>query len=129
MDKYYQSLKKPSWTPAVSTIGTMWTILYPIIIAVNIYIISQITSGKLSWKVGLPFWLNLAFNIAFTPIQFGLRNNLLASVDIILILATIVWAMIAVWPHSRLATIAFVPYLVWVAIATVLQINIYLLNR
>jgi len=44
------------------------------------------------------------------------------------VLATIVWSMIAVWPHARWVAVAQVPYLVWVGIATVLQLSITAMN-
>ena len=126
---WYHTLQKPSWAPADNVFGIVWGVLYPIIIAVNIYVLIQVLNHKLDWRIGLIFWANLAFNLAFTPIQFGLRNNYLALVDIILILATILWAMIAIWPHNRWLSLAFVPYLVWVSIATILQFSITRLNR
>jgi len=79
--------------------------------------------------IALPFALNLIFNFAFTPIQFGLKNNLLAAADILLVLATLIWAMIAIFPHARWLTYIQIPYLVWVAFATVLQLTITFLNR
>jgi tryptophan-rich sensory protein len=50
--------------------------------------------------VALPFALNLIFNLAFTPIQFGLKNNLLATFDILLVVGTLIWALVAVWNAS-----------------------------
>lgn len=73
--------------------------------------------------------LNLAANFAFTPIQFGLRNLDLAAVDIVVVLATIVWSIAAIFSHSWWVAPALVPYFVWVTIATVLQISITVLNR
>ena len=29
--EWYQSLRKPSWTPSPKTIGMIWQILYPVI--------------------------------------------------------------------------------------------------
>lgn len=78
--------------------------------------------------VALPFLLNLVFNFAFTPIQFGLRNNLLAAVDIILVLGTLIWGMYAVFPHARWITYINIPYLLWVSFATVLQFTVTYLN-
>jgi len=106
----------------------VWSILYPIIFIVNGYILVLLTSGKISLKTALPFWINLFFNFLFTPLQFGLRNNLLASIDILLVLVTIIWAMVAIWPYSKAVTLAFVPYLIWVSIATTLQIYITINN-
>ena len=126
---WYHTLQKPFWAPADNVFGIVWSILYPIIIAVNVFVLILVIQHKLDWRVGLVFWLNLAFNLVFTPIQFGIKNNYLALIDIILILVTIVWAMVAIWPHNRWLSGAFVPYLVWVSIATVLQASITWLNR
>jgi len=121
---WYDALDKPGWTPSPGTIGTIWTILYPIIIAVDVGIVVLAARGRVPWRVVLPFALNLAANLAFTPLLFGARSLGLATVDILVVLATIVWAMIAAWPYARWATIAFIPYLAWVATATVLQFEI-----
>jgi tryptophan-rich sensory protein len=79
--------------------------------------------------VWLPFVLNLAFNFAFTPIQFGLKNNELAALDVLLTLLTLVWLLVAIWPHARWVALANVAYLAWVCFATVLQLTITWLNR
>lgn len=126
---WYHTLKKPSWAPADNVFGVVWGLLYPIIIAVNIFVLIQVIQQKLDWRIGLIFWLNLACNLAFTPIQFGLKNNYFALLDIILILVTILLAMIAVWPYYRWVTVAFTPYFIWVSVATVLQFSITRLNH
>ena len=41
--------------------------------------------------------LNIIFNILFTPIQFGLQNNVLALIDILLVVGTLIWAMKVVY--------------------------------
>jgi len=84
--------------------------------------------NKINFIVLLPFILNIIFNLAFTPLQFGLKNNLWASIDILLVLGTLVWAMIAIFPHARWITYIQVPYLAWVTFATVLQLTITYLN-
>ncbi len=80
----------------------------------------------------LPFVLNLIFNFAFTPLQFGLKNNLLASIDIVLVLITLGLALYAIWqsaPELRWVAYANVPYFLWVTFATCLQLTITYLNR
>ena len=126
---WYNLLRKPSWTPDPSVIGTIWTILYPIIIVVNGYVLYQAIKGRVSWWIAAPFLINIVANAAFTPIQFGLRNLALAAIDISIIWLTIVWAMIAIWPHSKWVAVAFVPYLAWVSTASVLQFTITFMNR
>ena len=126
---WYDSLAKPSWTPAPNVIGTIWTIIYPIIFVVFGYVIVRAVKGEIPWPVVVPIALNLVANFAFTPIQFGLRNLPLATADILVVLVTIVWAMVAIWPYSRVASLGLTPYLVWVSTASVLQISITLMNR
>lgn len=125
---WYQQLIKPTWSPPAWLFGPVWTILY-VIIAITFGIVFWKTfSGKLPWIIALPFILNLIFNFAFSPIQFGLQNNLLAAVDILLILVTLIWSLIAIFPYFPLVAYANVPYLLWVSFATVLQLTITYLN-
>ena len=125
---WYDSLAKPAWTPPPSTIGLIWSLLYPVIFYVNGFVYYKIVRKELPWQIAVPFALNLLLNLIFTPIQFGLRNLPLASLDILLILATIVWCMAAAYRHVPWITYAYVPYLLWVSIATVLQLTISTLN-
>jgi len=125
---WYQNLVKPSWAPPAWVFGPVWTVLYAVIA------VSFGWAGYLFWKkrisffVFLPFILNLIFNFAFTPIQFGLQNNLLAAVDILLVLGTLIWAMLAIWKHARWVALVNIPYLLWVIFATALQLTITWLN-
>jgi tryptophan-rich sensory protein len=125
---WYNSLDKPSWTPAPATIGLIWQILYPIIIVTFGFVFVQAVRRKVPWLVALPFAINLVANLIFTPIQFGMRNLPLASVDILVVLGTIVWMIVAAWPYHRWVALAQVPYLVWVATATLLQLSITAMN-
>jgi tryptophan-rich sensory protein len=126
---WYSQLIKPLWSPPAFLFGPVWTFLYVLI---------AISFGKVFWMawkkeivfmVALPFLLNLIFNFSFTYIQFGLKNNLFASVDILLILATLIWAIVAIYPHSKWLAYIQIPYLLWVSFATVLQLTITYLNK
>lgn len=134
MDGYtwYSQLMKPFFAPPAWLFGPVWTVLYVIIAASFGTVFYQAFTGKLSWMVALPFALNLVFNFAFTTIQFGLKNNLLASVDILLVVGTLIWALVALWyasPDLRWVVYANIPYLAWGLFATVLQLTIAYLNR
>ncbi len=126
---WYESLAKPAWTPAPGVIGTIWSLLYPIIIVAFGYVIFSVVRGQMPASVLVPLAINVVSNVAFTPLQFGLKSLPLASIDILVVLATIVWCMVAFWPHSRIASLALSPYLAWVATATTLQLSITWLNR
>jgi len=126
---WYQQLVKPSWSPPAYLFGPAWTFLYVLIVISFGKVFLMAWQKQIALIVVLPFALNLIFNLVFTPIQFGLKNNLLAAADILLVLATLIWAMIAIFPHARWITYIQIPYLAWVAFATVLQLTITFLNR
>lgn len=124
----YTTYIKPSFAPPSWIFGPVWSVLY-VIIAISFgYVLYACWKKKLSWNTFMPFGLNLLFNLAYTPIQFGLQNNLLASIDILLVLATIIWFMSAVWKKYRWVALVNIPYLLWVSFATVLQLTITYLN-
>ena len=127
--EWYQSLAKPSWTPAPRIIGLIWQVLYPVIIATFGFVFVQAGRGKIPWLIALPFAINLVANLMFTPIQFGLRNLPLASLDIVVVWGTLVWMMVAIWRHYRWVAVAQMPYFIWVSIATVLQLAITGMNQ
>jgi translocator protein len=126
---WYAQLAKPFFAPPPWVFGPVWAALY-LVIAISFgYVLVQCLRRKLPFAVLLPFALNLIFNAAYSPIQFGLRNNLLASVDILLILGTLLWALATIWRRVRWVALVNIPYLLWVAFATVLQLSITWLNR
>ncbi len=125
---WYQTLIKPTWAPPSWIFAPVWSVLYVIIFVTYGYVFYQVITGKLPRIVALPFILNLVFNFIFTPIQFGLKNNLLATIDILLVLGTLIWALIIIYPHIRWVALANIPYLLWVSFATILQITITTLN-
>ncbi len=126
---WYSTLIKPTWSPPAWLFGPVWTVLYAIIAVSFGKVFLMAARREIPTWIALPFVLNLIFNFIFTPIQFGLRNNFLAAIDILLVLGTLVWAMIAIWPYARIVTYAQIPYVLWVAFATVLQLTVTWLNR
>ena len=126
--EWYNSLAKPSWTPAPGTIGFIWQILYPVIFVTFGFVFFQAIRRKIPWLVALPFAINLVSNLIFTPIQFGMRNLPLAALDILIVWVTIPWMIVAVWRHYHWVAVAQVPYFVWVSLATVLQVSITWMN-
>ena len=129
---WYSTLIKPTWSPPSWLFGPVWTMLYAIIFVSFGTVFYKAITKQIPLMIALPFALNLVFNFIFTPLQFGLKNNLLASIDILLILGTLVWALYGIWysiPELRWVVYVNIPYLVWVSFATTLQLTITYLNR
>lgn len=124
----YSQYIRPDWAPPSWVFGPVWTVLY-ILIAISFgYVFYLFLNGKIGKNIALPFALNIIFNILFTTIQFGLQNNVLAAVDIVLVLGTLIWGMKVVYSKAKWVTYINIPYLLWVSFATVLQITITVLN-
>jgi tryptophan-rich sensory protein len=126
---WYANLNKPSWAPPSWLFGPAWAILYVLIAITFGSVIYGGIVGNIPWVIILPFILNLVFNFAFAPIQFRLKNNPLAAIDILLVLGTIIWAFIAIWPYEHWVVYVDIPYLLWVSFATVLQLTVTYMNR
>lgn len=124
----YSQYIRPDWAPPSWVFGPVWTVLY-ILIAISFgYVFYLFLNGKIGKNIALPFALNIIFNILFTTIQFGLQNNVLAAVDIVLVLGSLIWGMKVVYSKAKWVTYINIPYLLWVSFATVLQITITVLN-
>lgn len=125
---WYVQLVKPSWAPPAWLFGPVWTVLY-VLIAISFgTVFYKVVKKKLPAKFAVPFTLNLVFNFAFTPIQFGLQNNFLAAIDVLLVLGTLVWATKIIYKRIRWVAYLQIPYLLWTSFATVLQLTVTYLN-
>jgi tryptophan-rich sensory protein len=124
---WYAALTKPSWTPPNWIFGPVWSALY----------FCMAIAAWLVWRQGgvsnatLPltlFGFQLVLNVYWSCIFFGQENPCLAFVEVLLLWLAIAATMIEFWQRSRIAGILFVPYLVWVSFASVLNFTIWRLN-
>lgn len=125
---WYSQIIRPSWAPPSWIFGPVWSVLYILIIISFGNVFYEVITKKIPKITALPFVLNIVFNLSFTPLQFGLKNNFLAMIDIILVLATLIWAIFAIYPYKKWISYIQIPYLLWVSFATILQITITFLN-
>lgn len=125
---WYQTLQKPFFAPPAWLFGPVWTVLYFFIAISFGYVFVQAIRRKWPFFTVVPFVINLISNAAFTPLQFWLKSNELASVDIVIVLVTIIWMIRVSWNRNRIVAYAQVPYLLWVSFATVLQLTITVMN-
>lgn len=126
---WYREIVKPTWAPPSWLFGPVWSVLY-IIIAISFGVVfNKFFNKQIPFIVVLPFILNLIFNFSFTYFQFGLKSNILAAIDITLVFSTLIWAMVAIYPHIKWVALVNIPYLIWVLFATFLQFTITYLNK
>lgn len=125
---WYSQLIKPFWSPPAWIFGPVWSFLYVLIVVSFGKVFLMLWKKQISFMTALPFILNLFFNFIFTYLQFGFKNNFLAAIDILLVLCTLIWAMVVIYPHAKWVSYIQIPYLLWVSFATVLQLTITYLN-
>jgi translocator protein len=126
---WYKKLKKPGFTPPNSVFGPIWITLY-LLMAVALFLV---------WREGfshpevttayIVFFVQLALNILWSVVFFGLK-----SLSGGLILIIILWVMILVniilfFGISAAAGILLIPYIIWVSIASNLNLQVWRLNR
>ena len=122
---WYATLAKPTWNPPNWIFGPVWTALY-ISMAVAAWLVWR-KGGLWQWPLAL-FAVQLALNAAWSWLFFGFHMPGAAFVEIVALLAAIVATTIAFWPKSMAAGILMLPYLGWVAFASVLNFTIWRLN-
>lgn len=127
INNWYAGLEKPFFNPPDWIFGPVWTVLY-LLMAVSLYLVwsAQATRSK---RLALSaFGVQLALNIAWSVVFFGLHQPWTAVGVIVAMWLAIAVTMATFWPISKLATYLLVPYLAWVSFATGLNISIAMLN-
>lgn len=122
---WYMTLNKPVFSPPSFIFGPVWTILY-FLMGVSLYLIWM--SGKKAKGAVFFFWIHLFFNTTWSVMFFGLRSPLLGLINILILWFLIVIVIYKFWKINKTAGVLQIPYLVWVSFATVLNLNILLLN-
>ncbi len=129
MDRWFMTIDKPSWNPPAYLFGPVWTSLY-LLMGISLWLIwDSNVLPKIKTKAIAIFSLQLFLNFCWSIIFFRFHSPVLALIDIILMVITIVITIILFNPISRVASWLLIPYLFWVCFATFLNYAIWSLNR
>lgn len=126
--EWYASLVKPFFAPPAWAFGTAWGIIYPLIVLAFLWCLYLAIKKRVSWStIGL-FVLNIFFNLLFSPVLLATKSNVYAAIVIVLVLGTLVALVARVRKQSKVVAVLLLPYLAWVAFATLLQLSLVVLN-
>ena len=124
---WYTTINKPSFTPPNWLFGPVWTVLY-VLMGVAAW---RVWCNARPYRARMPlalFALQLALNLAWSVVFFGMHRVGAAVVVIVSLEAAILSTVVAFRRIDGLAALLLVPYALWVAFATVLNIAVWRLN-
>jgi len=124
---WYPTIAKPSWNPPNAIFGPVWTVLY-LLMAIAAWLVWKRRSDSEVIPAMTAYFCQLAFNVLWSLIFFGLKLPGWAVVDIVVLWLAIVLAILQFSRVSRAAAWLLAPYLAWVTFATALNIAIWHLN-
>jgi len=127
---WYVTIEKPSFNPPNAIFAPVWTTLYVLMGIAAGLVWQQMGTKKEEVRTGLIFFfLQLALNAIWSLLFFGLKNPLLALIEIIILLLMIYETFIKFNKLNKFAGYMFIPYLLWVSFATILNGAIWWLNK
>lgn len=127
VNSWYNTLNKPIWNPPSWVFGPIWIILYTLM-GIAAYLVWQ-NKEKQEIKIGLYLYsIQLGLNTLWSFIFFGMRDPKLALLEIIILFIFIVGTTIAFFKVNKKAGYLMLPYIAWVAFASLLNCAIFRLN-
>jgi tryptophan-rich sensory protein len=124
---FYGQLTQPTWAPPPWVFGPVWSVLY-VMIAIAAWLVWR-CGGFRSQRIALSVYFGqLVLNALWSWLFFAWHLGAAAFVDIVLLWVLIVATLIAFWRVRPLAGTLFIPYLLWVSFAAVLNYSIWRLN-
>ena len=121
---WYLGLTKPTWTPPAWVFPLVWTVLY-----VSMAYAATRVAGLAGTGQAMALWaVQIALNTLWTPVFFGARRMRAGMVVIVALWLAVAATMVAFFAHDLIAGLLFLPYLVWVSIASALNLSLIRLN-
>lgn len=123
---WYPTLAKPSFNPPNWLFGPVWSVLYIMIAVAGWRVWRRV--GFTDKRAFAAFGVQLALNLSWPVLFFGLRSLGLALAGLVLLWISIIVTLLMFWRHDRVGALLFVPYLIWVSFAGALNAAIWSLN-
>ncbi|MBP1871181.1 tryptophan-rich sensory protein [Ensifer adhaerens] len=122
--EWYQALAKPAFNPPNWIFAPVWSILYVIIgfVGARLFLDHRRSAAMRLWLA------QMILNFLWSPLFFSLQDVSSALIVIIALLIAVAGVIVASWNRDRVSALLFLPYLAWVAFATVLNGSIFLMN-
>lgn len=130
LETWFPMLVKPSFNPPNWVFAPVWTMLYIMMGIAAGLVWNRIDFEKETVRKALIFFaIQLALNALWSCLFFGLKNPLLALIEIVILWLMIYETYIKFAKIDKIAGYLFIPYLAWVSFATVLNASIWWLNK
>ena len=97
---WYQTLEKPSWTPPDWVFGPVWTVLY-LLMALAAFLVWRPGGWKPAKAALGCFVIQLALNLGWSVLFFGLRSPGLAFLDVVILWLFIMATLLLFQRHPR----------------------------
>ncbi|MGN6181305.1 MAG: TspO/MBR family protein [Mucilaginibacter sp.] len=126
---WYAFLQKPSFTPPSWVFAPVWSIIYVLIAYAAYRVWRHRNDGAEFTGATLLYITQLVLNFVWPIVFFGMHQLFWALVVILALLVSIILTMVWFSRFSRTGAWLLLPYALWVSFASLLNLNIYLLNR
>ena len=126
---WYESLKKPFFSPPNWIFGPVWVSLY-LMMGISLFVICRRRDNHAQAKRGLIlFFAQLILNTLWSVAFFGLKSPILGLVNILLLWLAIFFTIQQFLKISKAAAAFLLPYMLWVSFAVILNFSFWILNR
>ncbi|KAA5607161.1 tryptophan-rich sensory protein [Roseospira marina] len=127
-DDWYAALRKPWWTPPNWLFPLAWAILYALMSASAFLVWSFAQPGEGTVPL-VVYAVQLGLNALWSPVFFGMRRMGLAYLVVVSLWIAVLATAVLFFPINYWAGLLLMPYLVWVTVASFLNLSVWRLNR
>ncbi len=124
---WYYSLNKPYLSPPDEIFAPVWIFLY-ITLAISLFIYMRTKTEQNKQKGYTYFFIQLIFNLLWSPAFFIMSNIGLALVLIIMLDIFTILTIKEFYKIRKISAIILFSYLLWILFASYLNLAYYIIN-